>query len=80
METRVTAKATWERSIMLERQREGIAKTKAEGKYKGRRASINAYEVKRAWAAWSARPPPSNHGSPTARYRLPDQAAAGSRH
>jgi DNA invertase Pin-like site-specific DNA recombinase len=25
--------ATWEREIMLERQREGIAKTKAEGKY-----------------------------------------------
>jgi DNA invertase Pin-like site-specific DNA recombinase len=28
--------ATWEREIMLERQREGIAKAKAEGKYKGR--------------------------------------------
>lgn len=27
--------ATWEREIMLERQREGIAKAKAEGKYKG---------------------------------------------
>src|SRR3984957_14476132 len=34
--------ATWEREIMLERQREGIAKAKAEGKYKGRPASINA--------------------------------------
>jgi DNA invertase Pin-like site-specific DNA recombinase len=32
---------------MLERQREGIAKAKAEGKYKGRPASIDAYEVKR---------------------------------
>jgi DNA invertase Pin-like site-specific DNA recombinase len=32
--------ATWEREIMLERQREGIAKAKGEGKYKGRPASI----------------------------------------
>src|ERR1700756_4570017 len=29
--------ATWEREIMLERQREGIAKAKGEGKFKGRR-------------------------------------------
>jgi len=29
--------ATWEREIILERQREGIAKAKAEGKYKGRK-------------------------------------------
>lgn len=28
--------ASWEREIMLERQREGIAKAKAEGAYKGR--------------------------------------------
>ena len=28
--------ATWEREIMLERQREGIARAKAEGRYKGR--------------------------------------------
>ena len=27
--------ATWEREIMLERQREGIAKAKGEGKYQG---------------------------------------------
>jgi len=33
--------ATWEREIMLERQREGIAKAKAEGKYKGRPASLD---------------------------------------
>jgi DNA invertase Pin-like site-specific DNA recombinase len=39
--------ATWEREIMLERQREGIAAAKAEGKYKGRPVSINAHEVKR---------------------------------
>jgi len=29
--------ATWEREIMLERQREGIAKAKGEGKFKGRK-------------------------------------------
>jgi len=28
--------ATWEREIMLERQREGIAKAKSEGKFRGR--------------------------------------------
>jgi DNA invertase Pin-like site-specific DNA recombinase len=39
--------ATWEREIMLERQREGIAKAKAEGKYKGRPTSIDAEEVRR---------------------------------
>jgi DNA invertase Pin-like site-specific DNA recombinase len=39
--------ATWEREIMLERQREGIAKAKAEGKYKGRPTSIDATEIKR---------------------------------
>lgn len=32
--------AAWEREIMLERQREGIAKAKAAGKYKGRVASV----------------------------------------
>jgi DNA invertase Pin-like site-specific DNA recombinase len=37
--------ATWEREIMLERQREGIAKAKAEGKYKGRPSSIEAAKV-----------------------------------
>jgi DNA invertase Pin-like site-specific DNA recombinase len=32
--------ATWEREIMLERQREGIAKAKSEGKYKGRTPTV----------------------------------------
>jgi DNA invertase Pin-like site-specific DNA recombinase len=32
--------ATWEREIMLERQREGIAKAKAEKKYKGRKPTV----------------------------------------
>jgi DNA invertase Pin-like site-specific DNA recombinase len=39
--------ATWEREIMLERQREGIAAAKAEGRYKGRPPSIDAAEVAR---------------------------------
>ena len=34
--------ATWEREIMLERQREGIAKAKGEGKYKGRKPTVAA--------------------------------------
>lgn len=40
--------AEFERGIMLERQREGIAKAKAEGKYKGRKptAQAKADEVK----------------------------------
>lgn len=32
--------ATWEREMMLERQREGIAKAKGEGKYKGRAPTV----------------------------------------
>jgi DNA invertase Pin-like site-specific DNA recombinase len=37
--------ATWEREIMLERQREGIAKAQAEGKYKGRPVSLDAAKI-----------------------------------
>jgi DNA invertase Pin-like site-specific DNA recombinase len=33
--------AEFERNLMLERQREGIAKAKAEGKYRGRPAEID---------------------------------------
>jgi len=36
------AVAQFEREMMLERQREGIAKAKAEGKYKGRKATARA--------------------------------------
>ncbi len=45
--------AQFEREIMLERQREGIAKAKAAGKYKGRRATARekAAEVHRLRAA-----------------------------
>lgn len=38
--------AAWEREMMLERQREGIAKAKAEGKYQGRKPSISRKDVK----------------------------------
>lgn len=46
--------ATWEREIMLERQREGIAKAKSEGRYKGRPASIDPDAIKSALAAGEA--------------------------
>jgi len=36
--------AQFERELMLERQREGIAKAKAEGKYKGRPSRIHSLE------------------------------------
>jgi DNA invertase Pin-like site-specific DNA recombinase len=41
--------AQFERELMLERQREGIARAKAEGKYKGRKptARDKGHEVKR---------------------------------
>ena len=32
--------ATWEREVMLERQREGIARAKAERRYKGRKPTV----------------------------------------
>ena len=38
--------ATWEREIMLERQREGIAKAQAEGKYKGREPTVAKHAEK----------------------------------
>ena len=38
--------ATWEREIMLERQREGIAKAKADGRYKGRPVQIDVARVR----------------------------------
>ena len=45
MLTILGAIAQFERELMLERQREGIAKAKADGKYKGRPASINSDEI-----------------------------------
>ncbi|MBT3661095.1 MAG: recombinase family protein [Rhodospirillaceae bacterium] len=38
----MAAVAEFERNMMLERQREGIAKAKAEGKYKGRQPTARA--------------------------------------
>ena len=38
--------AAWEREIMLARQKEGVAKAKAEGKYKGRVSTIDPAEVR----------------------------------
>jgi DNA invertase Pin-like site-specific DNA recombinase len=45
--------ATWEREVMLERQREGIAKAKAEGRYKGRKptVAVQAEQIRAARAA-----------------------------
>jgi DNA invertase Pin-like site-specific DNA recombinase len=40
------AVAQFERELMLERQREGIAKAKAAGKYKGRQATIDPVKVR----------------------------------
>lgn len=42
MFTMIGAIAEFERAMMLERQREGIAKAKAEGKYKGRKPTARA--------------------------------------
>ena len=52
MLTILTGVATWEREIMLERQREGIAK--ASGKYKGRPTGIDAAQVKQLRATLGA--------------------------
>lgn len=45
--------ATWEREIMLERQREGIAKAKEAGKYRGRKPTVatQAAEIRAAVAS-----------------------------
>ena len=40
--TLVAAISAFERELMLERQREGVAKAKAEGKYKGRKPTARA--------------------------------------
>ncbi len=42
MFTVIGAVATFERELMLERQREGIAKAKADGKYRGRKPTARA--------------------------------------
>jgi DNA invertase Pin-like site-specific DNA recombinase len=47
MLTMLGAVAEFERTLMLERQREGIARAKAEGRYKGRKPRAKAGEVHR---------------------------------
>ena len=51
--------ATWEREIMLERQREGIAKAKSEGAYKGRKPTV-AVQAERIKAMHAAGTKPTN--------------------
>ncbi len=50
--TKLSAIAEFERQLSLERQREGVAKAKAEGRYVGRRptAILQKNEVFRMWA------------------------------
>lgn len=48
------AVAEFERSLILERQREGIAIAKGEGKYKGRKPSLNDDQIKELLARASA--------------------------
>jgi DNA invertase Pin-like site-specific DNA recombinase len=42
MVTMLAAIAEFERGLLLERQREGVAKAKADGKYKGRKPTARA--------------------------------------
>lgn len=48
MFTMLAAFSQFERELMLERQREGIAKAKAEGKYKGRPATVDKEAIVQA--------------------------------
>lgn len=48
MFTMLAAFSQFERELMLERQREGIAKAKAEGKYKGRPATVDKEAIVKA--------------------------------
>src|ERR1700731_1031604 len=45
MITMLGAVAEFERGLLLERQREGVAKAKADGKYKGRKPTARAKAV-----------------------------------
>ena len=54
--------ATWEREIMLERQREGIAKAKAAGKYKGRKPTARANRRTCYGSTARVRRPPRSRG------------------
>jgi DNA invertase Pin-like site-specific DNA recombinase len=74
--------AQFEREIMLERQREGIAKAKAEGKYKGRKPTAQAkgtevMELHRAGIGATAIASKLNIGRASVYRVLKDQAATG---
>src|SRR4051812_25367619 len=73
--------ATWEREIMLERQREGIAKAKAEGAYKGRKPSIDAAKVKALAATMGPAAIAKQLGiARSSVYRMLEQPAADTQH
>ena len=80
MLTILGAVAAWEREIMLERQREGIARAKAAGKYKGRPSTIKPADVQRLHDAGlgAAMIAKHLHITRSSVYRLlsPDQQAA----
>jgi DNA invertase Pin-like site-specific DNA recombinase len=73
--------ATWEREIMLERQREGIAKAKSEGKYKGRPASIDAAEIRRLTATMGPAAIAKHLGiARSSVYRMLEQSTVDTQH
>jgi DNA invertase Pin-like site-specific DNA recombinase len=57
----IGAVAQFEREIMLERQREGIARAKAEGKYKGRAPTARA-QSEEVWALRAQQTTPTEIG------------------
>jgi DNA invertase Pin-like site-specific DNA recombinase len=66
---------------MLERQREGIAKAKAEGAYKGRKPSIDAAKVKALAATMGPAAIAKQLGiARSSVYRMLEQPAADTQH
>jgi DNA invertase Pin-like site-specific DNA recombinase len=65
---------------MPERQREGIATAKSEGKYKSRPASIDAYEVKRVARLVAAAAAKQLGIARSTVYPLLDQTATSATH
>jgi hypothetical protein len=57
------AVARWERDWRLERQRAGIARAQAAGKYRGRKPTIDAAEIRRL-SARDRLPSPGSSASP----------------
>ena len=74
------AVAEFERSMILERQREGIALAKAAGKYKGRKASLRRRRPVSYANAWPRASPlrhsPRNTGESSDRLQLQDLRAS----